>query len=310
MLSSSWEEGRHDQKRRKNLFRDLSRIMLSLSRTSLPHIGSLTINNEGITSLTNRPLTLELEQLENENIPTNISRSTTYSAVDMYLLDLLDCHDSRLQNQRNAIRGEEDGRNQIAAIVIMRAMLSRFTSRDYRYGPFILTLTDTHQSNIFVDSDWHITHMIDLEWACSLPIEMLQPPHWLTGRGVDELEKGEHLLAFAELYEEFMDIFEQEELLCTHATVVRQPLHLSRTMRNGWRVGSFWYFKAISSPSGLLSLFFEHIYPIAVDAGEYRRVLTPFWGQDANKFIAAKLADKRQYDTDLRTAFEESLDKS
>jgi len=85
---------------------------------------------------------------------------------------------------------------------------------------------------------------------------MLQPPYWLTGRGVDELEKGEHLLTFAELYEEFMGIFEQEELLCAHVTAQHQPFHLSRTMRNGWRVGSFWYFKAISSPSGLLSLFF------------------------------------------------------
>lgn len=47
---------------------------------------------------------------------------------------------------------------------------------------------------------------------------------------------------------------------------------------------------------------------MAVDADEYRRVLTPFWGQDANKFIAAKLADKRQYDMDLRAAFEEPLD--
>jgi len=60
MLSSSLEEGRHDHKRRNNLFRDLSRIMLSLSRAPLPHIGSLTINNEGIMNLTNRPLTLEL----------------------------------------------------------------------------------------------------------------------------------------------------------------------------------------------------------------------------------------------------------
>lgn len=131
--------------------------MLFLSRAPLPHIGSQTINNEGIMNLTNRSLTLELEQLENENIP-NISRNTTYSTVDMYLLDLLDCHDNRLQNQRSAIRDGEDGQNRIAAIVIMRAMLSRFTGRDHCYGPSILTLTNIHQSNIFVDSDWRISN--------------------------------------------------------------------------------------------------------------------------------------------------------
>jgi hypothetical protein len=42
-------------------------------------------------------------------------------------------------------------------------------------------LTDLHGPNIFVDQDWHIKHIIDLEWACSLPIEMLGPPYWMTG---------------------------------------------------------------------------------------------------------------------------------
>lgn len=35
----------------------------------------------------------------------------------------------------------------------------------------MFTLTDLHQSNIFVDNDWHITAIVDLEWACSRPIK-------------------------------------------------------------------------------------------------------------------------------------------
>jgi hypothetical protein len=31
-----------------------------------------------------------------------------------------------------------------------------------------------HRSNIFVDSNWHIKYIIDLEWACSLPIEIMR----------------------------------------------------------------------------------------------------------------------------------------
>jgi hypothetical protein len=59
MLSESWENQYQDKNRRANLFKDLSRIMLSLGRVPLPRIGSFTINDEGILSLTNRPLTLQ-----------------------------------------------------------------------------------------------------------------------------------------------------------------------------------------------------------------------------------------------------------
>ena len=73
----------------------------------------------------------------------------------------------------------------------MRAVLHHFTRREYRHGPFVSTLTDLHQGNIFVDNQWHITCLIDLEWACSLPIELQCPPHWLSGRAVDDIEDGE-----------------------------------------------------------------------------------------------------------------------
>ena len=89
MLSESWEELRHDKNRRLNLFSDLSRIILSLAQSPLPRIGSLTIDKHGILSLRSRPLTLRLQHLENEGIPTNIDRSLTYSTTDAYLLDLL-----------------------------------------------------------------------------------------------------------------------------------------------------------------------------------------------------------------------------
>lgn len=36
-------------------------------------------------------------------------------------------------------------------------------------GPFLLQLTGLHASNIFVNNDWNVTRLIDLEWVCSLP---------------------------------------------------------------------------------------------------------------------------------------------
>ena len=185
MLSATWEELRHDKSRRINLFTDLSRIILSLGRIPLPRIGSFTIDDDGVVKLTNRPLTLPLQFWENEGIPTNINRSLTYSSVDPYLLDLLACHDNRLHHQPNSVTDEIDCRAQMAILTTMRSVLPRYLCRDLRYGPFFMTLTDLHSSNIFVDKDWHIKYLVDLEWACSLPGDMQHPPWWLTSRGVD-----------------------------------------------------------------------------------------------------------------------------
>lgn len=170
MLSNTWDTFRHDKTRRTNLFHSLARTILSLNKTPLPAIGSLTLNSQDCITLTNCPLTLQLQSLENEGVPTGIPRSCTYSTVEPYLLDLLSCHDNCISHQPNSIQDKDDGEQQLAALTMMRALLPTFTLRDYRNGPFVFTLTDLHQSNIFVDDNWNITSLIDLEWASSLPI--------------------------------------------------------------------------------------------------------------------------------------------
>ncbi|EEP81436.1 predicted protein [Uncinocarpus reesii 1704] len=167
-----------DKQRRNILFHDISRIMLSINRTALPRIGSLTLNDDGFIHLTNRPLTLRLQTMENEGIPT-IPRHSTYGSIEPYILDMLQCHDNRIRRQPNAIHSTNDGEQQLAALTMMRGLLPQFVSREHRDGQFVLTLTDLHPSNIFVDDDWHITSLIDLEWACSFPIEMQTAPYWL-----------------------------------------------------------------------------------------------------------------------------------
>lgn len=120
-------------------------------------------------------------------------------------------HDNRIHHQPNSIHDEDDGYQQLAALTMMRAILPQFISRDYRHGPFVFTLTDLHQSNIFVDDKWNITGLIDLEWACSLPIELQSPPYWLSGRSVDDIEHGEPLETFGLVVTEFLETFEREE---------------------------------------------------------------------------------------------------
>lgn len=83
--------------------------------------------------------------------------------MDAYLLDLLGCHDSRIHHQPNSIHDLDDGQQQLAALTMRRDVLHHSTRREYRHGPFVFSLVDLHQSNIYVDDEWYITSLIDLE---------------------------------------------------------------------------------------------------------------------------------------------------
>jgi hypothetical protein len=192
----------------------------------------------------------------------------------------------------------------MATLTMMRALLPNFISRDLRDGPFVFSLTDLHQSNILVDSDWHIKCLIDLEWACSLPIEMQHPPCWLTGRAVDELQKGEHLEAFTHLHKEFLDAFEKEERLLSPTK--HSALYRTNIMRTGWKIGNFWYFHALQSPKGIYNLFLQHIQPrFAPSHNEsvFDRIVAPYWATDTDEVIASKIKDIEVYNDQLRKAF-------
>lgn len=302
MLSNTWLENQHNVKLRTNFFHHLSRILLSVSRIPLPRIGSFLIDNRGFLRLINRPLSVEIQALENENIPTDISPDLTYATVDSYIMDMLAFHDSRFRNQPNAVNNLSDCGHQLSALTAMRTILPAFFQRKLRHGPFVYTLTDLHQSNIFVDANWNITCLVDLEWACSRPIEMVEPPYWLTNKGVDQI--------IAEEYDgvrmEFMDAMTAEEnRIVGGARAV--PL-LSNVMKHSWEIGTFWYTLALSSPTGLFSIFYRHIQPMFSKncSDEFLEVMPFYWGKDIGKIAGRKLSDKKQYDLDLQQAFEDS----
>jgi hypothetical protein len=205
--------------------------MLSLGWIFCQRIGSFTVDNGGFISLSNRPLTLRLQYLENEGVPTDIDRRLTYSVAEPYLFDLLAYHDSRIRHQPNSINDRLDGQRQMAALAIMRSIVHHFVDRDLRHGPFPLTLTDLHPSNIFVDADWHVKYVVDLEWTCSLPVEMQHPPYWLSGYDLDDLT-GQHLVDFNQIGEEFKEEFEREEKL-------QGPSIRTHILNRAWKVGNF-----------------------------------------------------------------------
>ncbi|PWY72464.1 hypothetical protein BO94DRAFT_569040 [Aspergillus sclerotioniger CBS 115572] len=298
MLSGTWEEGRHSPTLRKTLFHNISRIILALARVPLPKIGSFSIDGKGVLNLSNRPLTLEIQQLVNEHIPVDMPQHDTYITVDSYINDIFALHESRLRHQPNAINSLEDGFYQASALMVMRSVWSGFFRRDLRRGPFFLSLTDLNQSNIFVDDDWNIKCLIDLEWACSHPVEMIHPPFWLTNQGIDLIDMDD----YGNLHKEFMDAFSEEE------GKVQSLICLSPILQQGWERGTFWCSLALSSPIALSKIFYDHIQPKfskAHDDPAFWRITMPYWAFNAIDFIEQKVEDKDRYDISLRKAFEQ-----
>ncbi|KAH8433004.1 uncharacterized protein LDX57_010639 [Aspergillus melleus] len=280
-------------------------MLLSLSRIPLPRIGSFIIDREGFLTLSNRPLSMELQELENEEIPTGISRDYTYSSVESYVADILAVHDSRLKSQPNAVNNLQDCGYQMSALAAMRTILQLFLCRNLRRGPFAFMLTDLHQSNIFVDEKWHITSLVDLEWACSRPVQMIEPPYWLTNQGVDEID----VEKFDKLRQDLMAIMCAEEAEHYIEDILRDaegtPLQTSEIMEQSWKTGTFWYSLALSSPTGLFRLFYERIQPLLSNHGsdDIGEIMPFYWDKNVGKFVATKLSDKRKYDQELQLAF-------
>ncbi|PYI04785.1 hypothetical protein BO78DRAFT_431105 [Aspergillus sclerotiicarbonarius CBS 121057] len=303
MLSDTWENGRQDKALRTTLFRDLSRIMIALTRTPLQRIGSFVLDDTGRLSLSNRPLTLQIPFLENEGIPIDMSRQVTHSRADSYINDVLAMHESRFRHQPNAVSSLQDGFYQACALMVMRSVWPCFFRRDLFNGPFFLHLTDLHQSNIFVDEDWNIKCLLDLEWACSRPVEMIHPPHWLTSDPIAMIRPD----VYEATHKEFMEVLKEEEEKYATAREIQPLVQLHTTLQQGWDRGTFWCSLALHTPMALFGIFYDHIQPrfsrSHKDEEAFWSITMRYLTFDALRFVDEKVKDKEQYDNRLREAF-------
>ena len=307
VLSETWKACPDDLRKRQNLMRGLSRIVLSLARTSLPRIGSLRFNDDGSVSLSNRPILSANLILENDGAPKMLER--TYSCTGAFVSALLQFRQLIFRTQPNAVKDDEDCRLQMAHLVVMRATMSELLDLQYE-GPFVLQHLDLHASNIFVDQDWNVTGVIDLESVCSLPPDMIGFSHWLAVDGIDELvEKPSEV---EQIYESYAEILEEEQ-----AELEPSNLDLAMWMRKAWKSGAYFFYLPFMSVNGFTAIVEDHILPMFDFSGlslsqerDLNRKLSHFWSKESLGFVEAKIADKRQYDKDLEAHYRDYLDKS
>ncbi|KAF1958579.1 hypothetical protein CC80DRAFT_557943 [Byssothecium circinans] len=304
MLSNSFSLYMGSQQRMNNFLRGLAQVVLCLARLPQPRIGSYIFHNNGTITLTNRPLTMTIALLERDGASRAIEENTTYTSVEPYVTDMLTYHDNRFREQPNAVNDEYDGVNQMTTSILMRAVAHQYLDRDFREGPFILQLTDMNQSNFLVDDDWNVKALIDLEWICSLPVQMQGAPHWLTElEGVDEIE-GDELEKYEYVHQRFLSILKEEE--ASLPADFLDGLSLADLTKKGWQKGTYWYFQCLESVNAMYTLFPIHIRSrhrgeqITKATGQ---AMSKYWSQDAGKTLIEKVAQKKHYDTDLRTVF-------
>ena len=300
MLSDTFHMYRDDVAHRKRLFKGISRILLSLARIPQPHIGSFRFHDNGTITLANRPLSCSMIILENDGAARTIQMNDTYSCTDAFVSDMLSFHDHRFLSQPNAVYGENDCRGQMAVKTLLRVLSHRHIKRALRNGPFILQFTDFHASNILVDKEWNITGLIDLEWICALPSEMLEVPYWLTGCAIDQI-KGEKYDQFDKIRREFMNIFEEEEQAMKAGP--QNSLTLSHVMKDMWESKGVWFWNCVSSVNAMYLLLEAHLYAPESLSIEAESIVSRFWCNDSEDIVRRKLAEKQAYDDELRDLF-------
>lgn len=301
MLSETWKDKHDDVRLRKNLYRGLASTILSLTRVPLPRIGAFRLDDNGYLHLDNRPLSMEFVMQENEGIPLQVPRDATLSTVDDFILQQLAALDTRMLHQPNAVESYSDGWFQMAGLAAARAAFPHMFRPELRSGPFAFSLTDLHPSNIIVDDDWNIVSIIDLEFSCSWPIEFQQPPYWLGGQLIDEVDR----VDFGPKHEQFLEVLEEQERLSGRS----EANSLSSIMRQAWASGSFWVTLAIKDPISFTTIFYDRIVPYhlsyiaeEIQTTDYK-FLASLWRPTDTEFVERKLRDRERYLEELDAIF-------
>jgi hypothetical protein len=300
MLSDTLQEFRAtDPIRMQNLCRGISRIMLSLASKRLPRIGSLRFNDDGSTTLTNRPLFCTHSILESEGAPRALSGTYTTSAS--FVNDMLRFREEAFCAEPNAVNDKEDCYLQMLHLTLLRRLKPHFVRHSDE--PFVLQFTDFHASTIFVDDDWNIVALIDLEFVCALPPSMMSMPHWLSVDAIDDVCVD--IDGFHKIHDTFMEIFRKQERSMDHENVIR----LSPSIQEALETYSCWYYQALTSINGVACSLEDHIYekfqfrPSLAEERLLVRRMSLRWSSDPKAFVERKLRDKAKYNADVASHF-------
>lgn len=294
MLSLTWPDHLSDTARKKNLFASMTRIMLSLARLPQPYIGSFKFNTlDGTVALSNRSLTCTMAIFEQRGTPRTIPRDRLYQSTDSFASDMLTLHDTQFLHDPHAVRDEDDAQEWMTLRTLLRAVSHFFILPERRSGPYLVQPTGFHQSNILMDEEWNITCLIDLEWFCALPVEMMAVPHWLTNCSIDTIIDDQYE-PFDNARKEFLASIDEE---LPHVQV-EHDIQITKIMRDTWESKGVWYWACMRSLNGWLFVIEDHILPkysTAKGLIKDLKQMSLFWQENVSDLIKIKVADEEGY---------------
>lgn len=232
-------------------YKKMAVILFQLSRPALDKIGSLAEIAEDEHSVTQRPLSQNMNDLlQLGDLPFDRLPTTTFSTASSYYIALADMHLEHLLAQHNdAVDSEQDCRRKYVARHLFCKLaaekrLDHFP--EFEHGPFRLFCEDLRPGSVLVTKDTDfVAGVIDWEFTISAPAGFsYSPPWWLLlehpvkwSQGLDDWET-----KYAKRLETFLDALREVEQEAVQKGLIANDRGnlLSDRMSKSWNDGAFW----------------------------------------------------------------------
>lgn len=238
-----------------SVYREMSKVLLEMSKFSFDKIGSVEETSDGEWNVTRRPLTMNMNELirvarapvDSPELPT-----TTFSSSTDYFVALADMHLLHLKYQKNsAVSSADDCRRKYVARKLFRKLAAegRLTSHfcaspsEEEPKPFKLFCDDFRPGNVLVDAEHKISGVADWEFTYAAPAEFTYvPPWWILIETPDNWP--DDLDSFTTVYNLILNYLfrgmgEAEDEMIEQGRL-REEERLSVKMKECWENGLFW----------------------------------------------------------------------
>ncbi|KAE9369763.1 phosphotransferase family protein [Stipitochalara longipes BDJ] len=248
-------------------YSEMAGVLLQLSQPSFAQIGSLEEVEDGSWTVTDRPLTFNMNDLVSVgNFPPSKLLATTFKTSSSYFLALADMNLVHLSTQRNdAITSGDDCRYKYIARHLFRRLVSegKFPGSSERGPkPFKLFCDDLRPSNVLVDEDCRIVGVIDWEFTYAAPAEYsYSPPWWLLIETPEKWPGGiaDWVQAYAPKLRIFLEVLKEREDTMIRDEILTEDQRLSARMKESWENGDFWVSYAMRNSWAFDAIFWEKI---------------------------------------------------
>lgn len=254
-----------DEMKLEGLYRQVSGVLLQLSKLEFPLIGALEEIDEWQWEVRNRPLSMPLNELVRRGtFPRAKLPAGSFQSSSEYFESLASLHVDHLFHQRNdVVESETDCRRKYTARKLFQKLAREKKLIPDSHGLFKFWCDGLRPSNILLNDQLEIAAVIDWEFSYAAPCEYTySPPWWLLIERPECWPDG--LADWTEKYERrlktFLKVMTETEDAGIAAGQLREDQRLSGWMRESWDSGEFWTVYATRESFG-----FDDVYWAKLD---------------------------------------------